>query len=279
MYDLVIFTPSEPTATTERLTITHGPATSTGQILLAGFVDDAEPLLQREMRTLDHIVVSLVTSGRGQYRDERGATEITAPSLTVVKPGHQHWYGTTPGAKWTELFAIVEGPIFDAALATIPTLRSGPRPPAPGTRPEDLAAILRPRRDSPVTPGRVWDLARWLLDALSPATDAESRRLEPAIEALTNFDQPVDLAAIAQACGLGYETFRRRFVREFGKPPLAYRNAERLRTAALLLRATDLPCIEISQRLGYSDQFHLSRRFKARYGQAPTNYRNATRGS
>lgn len=277
MYDLGMPAQSKPIATTERLTITHQPATNAGQILLAGFVDRSEPQLQRQMRTLDHVVVSLVTSGRGLYRDERGTTEITAPTLTIVKPGHRHWYGTRPGEQWSEWFAIVEGPVFDAALATVSELPSGPRPPAPGTRAEDLAAILCPRQNSPVTPGRVWDLARWLADALAPPADAETHRLEPALQALTNFDHPVDLQAIAQECGLSYEAFRRRFVRELGEPPLAYRNAERLRAAALLLRATDLTCGQISERLGFSDQFHLSRRFKARYGQAPTSYRNSTR--
>lgn len=274
MYVLGVAARPESTSGTERLTITQGPDSPAGQILLAGFVDQGEPLLQRHMRTVNHIVVSFVTEGRGLYRDDHATITITAPALTIVEPGHPHWYGTRPGEHWSEWFAIVNGPVFDAALATVPTPKSGPHSPAPGTRPDALAAILHPQPGSTVTSSRVWDLARWLADALTPTVDVASHQLEPALEALHDFDRPVDLHALARRCGLSYETFRRRFAREHGQAPLAYRNTERLRTAALLLRATDLDCSQISERLGYADQFHFSRRFKARYGQAPTHYRN-----
>ncbi|MBQ7363709.1 MAG: helix-turn-helix transcriptional regulator [Clostridia bacterium] len=47
--------------------------------------------------------------------------------------------------------------------------------------------------------------------------------------------------------------------------------------ASELVTNTNLPFLEISERLGFSDQFYFSRRFKQKYGLSPREYRNKTR--
>lgn len=83
----------------------------------------------------------------------------------------------------------------------------------------------------------------------------------------------LEMRDVAAHLDLEYDRFRRVFRDRFGRSPLAFRNDRRLEVAATLLRATNLTCREIARRIGFSDEFHLSRRFRSRYGVSPTGYR------
>ncbi len=262
----------------ERLTISDGHPTRYGRIELAGEVIDAEPILARRLRVIDGIVISVVVLGEGEYRSPGDAPRpISGPTLILVVPGQPHWYGTSPGQRWTERFAVVHGPIFETVI-TATQSRSGPQPLPAGARPDDLADILRERSHAPAAEDQVWALAHWLAGALRESVDDTTRRWNVARQLLTDdFRQPPVLADIADEIGLSYEAFRRQFRERYGRAPLAYRNERRLQSAATMLRLTTLSCQDIAERLGYSDEFHLSRRFKARFGLSPTPYRRSER--
>lgn len=85
----------------------------------------------------------------------------------------------------------------------------------------------------------------------------------------------LDMRRVAADVGLPYDTFRHRFAAEVGQPPLMYRNTRRLQAAAILLRMTDLTLRTIAHTLGYTDEFHLSRRFRAHFGMPPRDYRRS----
>lgn len=120
----------------------------------------------------------------------------------------------------------------------------------------------------------MWALARWLAEALKEPADEEQGRWDHVLELLTaDFRMSPSLQDIAKEVGLTYETFRKRFHTRYGQAPLNYRNERRLEFAATLLRLTTLSCREIAESLGYTDEFHFSRRFKARFGTSPTHFR------
>src|SRR5690349_11974110 len=56
----------------QRITISDGAATPMGQVLLAGEVHDDEPLMPRRLRTMESLIISVVTSGHGRYVDGQG---------------------------------------------------------------------------------------------------------------------------------------------------------------------------------------------------------------
>jgi transcriptional regulator GlxA family with amidase domain len=103
----------------------------------------------------------------------------------------------------------------------------------------------------------------------SPAIAAAADRLADDLTA------SVDMRTVAAEVGLPYDAFRRRFAAEIGQSPLAFRNGRRLQTAATLLRLTDMTHREIARTLGYTDEFHLSRRFRAHFGLPPRDYRRS----
>jgi transcriptional regulator GlxA family with amidase domain len=115
----------------------------------------------------------------------------------------------------------------------------------------------------------------WLLDTEKPDVDPVPSDAIAAAAGLLSSDlgARLDMRTVAVHIGLPYDLFRRRFTRELGESPLAFRNAQRLRVVANLLRDTDMTIREIALALGYTDEFHLSRRFKAHFGQPPRDYR------
>ena len=60
-----------------------------------------------------------------------------------------------------------------------------------------------------------------------------------------------------------------------GTSPGQYHEAERFRKACRLLTDSSRPLGLIARELGYYDVFHFSKRFKARSGVSPTEFRRA----
>jgi AraC-like DNA-binding protein len=226
---------------------------------------------------LPSYVLSVVIDGRGRYRHPDGHEQSIAPgTITIVHPGQPHWYGTRGGARWTELFAVFTGPLFDtlADVGLLPNV--GPRK----LRSFSSAAVLRtilqaPNQSQSDAEHQLLAIADWLVGTsgceagLSPAIATATERLT------TDLTAKADLHAVAADVGLPYNTFRRRFTAEVGQSPLAYRNARRLQSAATLLRFTDMTLRQIAETLGFTDEYHVSRRFRAHFGQPPRDYRNA----
>lgn len=260
--------------------VADGPVTRLGQLVLAGEVIDDEPVMPRSLRVMDAWVLSVVIAAEGFYRDADGRDErIAAGCHTLVPPGFPHTYGTDPGRRWTELFAVFTGPVFDS-LATLGVLApAGPRYPRPAPSVEALRVVLRtPPASARAAEHQLLAIADWLLDAQDPATEPIGLDLTPevatAVDRLGD-DQTarLDLTAVAAEVGLSYDTFRRRFTAQVGQSPSAYRASRRLQTAATLLRVTDLTHREIARLLGFADEFHLSRRFRTQFGVSPRDYR------
>jgi AraC-like DNA-binding protein len=267
------------------IAVSEGPSTRLGQLLLAGEVVDDEPIMPSTLRVMDAYVLSVVLDGEGTYRGADGREERIVPGAhTIVPPGIPHWYGTDPGRRWTELFAVFAGPLFDS-LAGLGLLGvAGPRYPRPTPSIEVLRAVLRtPPRSLRGAEHQLVAMADWLLDA----QDTDQELPDPAISAeisdaagrlAEDLTGSVRLRTVASESGLSYDTFRRRFTAQVGQSPSAFRTGRRLQTAATLLRLTDMTHREIARTLGFADEFHFSRRFRAQFGIAPRDYRRSRPG-
>ncbi len=254
--------------------VSDGPRTRIGHIALTGQVLDAKPMMPLTLRVLDAFVVSLVIAGSGFYAHGDGKIDrIEAPSLTVVPPGEPHTYGTGPGQRWTEWFVVGSGPVWEMLEQTsvLPT-RGGPVRPSAAAHHEDLAAVLQAGPKSQAGAERqLWSIAAWLTSALRGGDEGIWTRAEQLLSA--DLGDKIDLRQVADHVAMSYDLFRHQFAARFGRSPLAYRNERRLEVAATWLRLTTMPNREIAARLGYHDEFHLSRRFREHFGTPPSAYR------
>ena len=81
---------------------------------------------------------------------------------------------------------------------------------------------------------------------------------------------------IARAVHLSREGFIRKFDREMGMTPHAYRIAERASLARAKLRRGEKPAFA-AYDAGFADQSHLGRVFRKAFGTTPARYRQAWR--
>jgi transcriptional regulator GlxA family with amidase domain len=88
-----------------------------------------------------------------------------------------------------------------------------------------------------------------------------------------NLGEPLRMTALARLAGLSTAHFGVLFKEQTGSSPRDYLHLLRIHKACQLLRASNLQIKEIAARLGYQDQFHFSRQFKAFEGVSPSDYR------
>lgn len=84
----------------------------------------------------------------------------------------------------------------------------------------------------------------------------------------------IDLAKLANLTHFSPYHFHRIARAFLGEPIGAYIVRMRLETAAKLLRYTDMPVVEIAERVGYNMPSSLSKAFKLQYNITPIDYRN-----
>jgi AraC-like DNA-binding protein len=80
---------------------------------------------------------------------------------------------------------------------------------------------------------------------------------------------------MAGFAGMSQSNFRRRFEEYAGMPPKLYIDKLKMRMAAELLASSSSTLAQTAAALGYVDQFHFARRFKAIMGSSPGAYRKA----
>jgi AraC-like DNA-binding protein len=105
------------------------------------------------------------------------------------------------------------------------------------------------------------------------ASDVVEKVAQGIIYMNEHLDQPPRVSALAALANLSQAHFSVLFKQQTGCSPRDYLHLLRIHRACQLLRGSTLNVKEIASRLGYQDQFHFSRQFKAFQGLSPTEYR------
>ena len=233
----------------------------------------------------DYFVIGLVESGAQSYR-YRGARHVTpAGQIFLVNPDEPHTgeAATPEGYVYrtlylrTDMLATVAGniggraqiPFFSEAVLCDPL----------------LAELLGRFHDSLTEPGpsaeREWLLLETITRLITSHADTRvaPRRMgkeRPAVSRAREFMEArfandLSLAAIARVAALSPFHFARAFESEVGIPPHAYLEGVRIRKAREFLDRGDT-IVSAALSAGYSDQSHLTRRFKRFLGITPGQY-------
>ncbi|WP_025116924.1 AraC family transcriptional regulator [Lysinibacillus fusiformis] len=92
-----------------------------------------------------------------------------------------------------------------------------------------------------------------------------------------NHHQPLTIEHLAIISGLSSSYFGEAFKRAFGQSATDYLTELRIGHAKQLLRDTDLLLREIARKVGYSDEFYFSRKFKKEVGVSPSAFSKLAR--
>lgn len=127
-------------------------------------------------------------------------------------------------------------------------------------------------------PGRVDALLQLIVDLIQE--DRQRRAMpDPALQDLVSslHEDPLRLQtvdALADHLGIGGSHLRRLFHRHYGSSPKQYLHGLRMDHARYLLSELGLAVKVVAQRLGYSDAFIFSRRYRAHFGRPPSHDRS-----
>jgi len=88
-----------------------------------------------------------------------------------------------------------------------------------------------------------------------------------------HYDQDAPVAAMLARSGLTERTFKRRFAKATGLPPLEYVHTLRLEEAKQMLETGELPVEAVANEVGYEDASFFGRLFRRKVGLTPAQYR------
>ena len=102
----------------------------------------------------------------------------------------------------------------------------------------------------------------------------EPKLARAVLAVLENPAASYSVESLASLAHMSRAAFAERFSSIFGQGPMDFVQRVRLRIAARLLTATDLPVKVIASSIGYASRSAFSRVFEATYGSAPSDYRS-----
>lgn len=227
----------------------------------------------------DEFVIGANIVGREHIWLDRRNLEAERGQVTLYNPGEVQ-AADARGEPWSFVSLYVE----PRAIARLAALDPAVVFARPILRDEVLADLVRVRAghalQSDIGDGEamegIVDLLGRLLDAAGSRRPAADRAVGPEVSRvaerlLDEMAAPPRLEDLAEAEGLTPVQLVRAFTRARGLPPFAWLNTERLRQARrALLRGERLS--HLAADLGFADQAHLTRRFKAMFGVPPATW-------
>ena len=115
---------------------------------------------------------------------------------------------------------------------------------------------------------------------LTPASQAHGGLSAGALRRVREYvqlhlNESINLSMLAAVAGLSMHHFAREFKQSAGVTPHHYLIQKRIERAQQMLAQTDLSLAEIAYAVGFSDQGHLARHFRALLGTTPREFRRS----
>lgn len=242
-------------------------------------------LPKRPMRVFGHYALVYITQGRGTLQDAQGLyRQVQAGDLIFIFPEIGHTYGPADGQFWDEIWIAFDGPVFDLWRDSKHLDDANPilhlEPVDFWTRQLTDVVWSVPDLGKESALVRVCRLQQFIADARKHAsfrnsTNNHTAWLAQAKQLLESSGaQKPSYHDIAAQLGISYDGFRKRFTKEMGISPDRHYNRYRMSQVCELLVSEQLALREIAYRLGFSDEYHLSKRFKQMIGMSPSEFRN-----
>ncbi|WP_371664237.1 helix-turn-helix domain-containing protein [Streptomyces sp. NBC_00280] len=250
----------------------------------------------------------LLTQGAAEARAGAGDLVVLGPGVPhryLVRPGARHWrfwwahcQARPSWTAWLSPYAVGDGmyvvapvpeALHDRMATAFARMLSDARWPGSDTRPPGSASAsaVQAAPDGPTAVAHgaaARELALCSLEEIVLLASAAARPLpqRPGVdhrvsraEALIAADPaaPHTVRSLAEEVALSPSRFAHLFTEQLGRSPMRALREARLRHAARLLEATDLPVERVAFASGFASPFHFNRVFRERHGTPPGAYR------
>jgi AraC-like DNA-binding protein len=236
----------------------------------------------------DYVSIAVVVAGSFKYRSSRGAVVLSSGSLLLgsadesFECDHEHGSGDRcvsfnyEPAFFERLAADSAG---RGASLKFPAHRLPELPSLIPLTTEAQLGLHRPR--SVNFEELALELAGRVLTTLSGSpvsmkgtTFRDERRIATAVRFMDlHFRRPLSLEELSSLVGISPYHFLRTFKHVVGLTPHQFILRRRLREAALRLRTTADPVLDIALDAGFGDLSNFNHTFRAAFGTTPTQYR------
>jgi AraC-like DNA-binding protein len=251
------------------------------------FVCSAGPQHRRFEEQHASVCIAAVLQGSFQYRTTQGAATLVPGALLLGNPGHCFECGHDHASGDHCLSFHFDPDCFEAIVAAIPGIRTATFtvarvPPLIALTPVVAAAELACFAADPACLEEVaFDLAGSVATLLADRpetrhlpTNRDERRIAGALQRIeAQADQQLSLAALARDAAMSRYHFLRTFHCVVGLTPHQFLLRTRLHRAAVELRRSARPVLDIALEAGFGDLSTFNRRFRATMGATPSHYR------
>lgn len=272
--------PSNDPISATRMLFRNDSISPVGGILDCGYIRRGSGV-PGGSRVLGRYAFVYLVTGRGEYRDRAVRSCISAGDFILLMPDEPHWYGPSePGQAFDTLHAIFDGPAFRSWIADgieqhgspvwqlhpvqywLRTIEESLGTGNHGSRSEGVAECIALQQ---------------LLHTIVFASQQEDPDVQWLQRAKKRLLATRDESLAARELGFSREGFRKRFKRIHRTTPTRFMWAQTIDDVCQLLATTTHSLREIARLTGFSDEFHLSRRFKESVGVPPSEYRRRYR--
>ncbi|MDA3810467.1 MAG: AraC family transcriptional regulator [Spirochaetaceae bacterium] len=256
----------------------------TGEQLGFGFMHKKNRKIDEENSIFRFYSMVYVIRGTGMYIDDSGNKYPLSPGSIFQRfPGISHSTYIDPRSNWSECYMDFGINIF-ALLSSLNIINK--EKPVHKIHPDITIEIeifhnlMRLKNSGEhQLPELIIKSMELLRSILSRSINLEKNFLplniiEKSCSDFTSaYRERIDIKEYCQRQGWGYESFRKFFKNEIGISPGKYLVRRRIDMACQILMGSDKLISEISENLGYKNQYEFSAQFKKLIGISPNNYR------
>jgi len=229
--------------------------------------------------------VGIVDAGCATFHHPGGPQQVRAGSVVLIEPGVVHSCNPLPGKLWSYRMLFIESEWLRNAVARAWGLAAPPDGLEWISRSIEDSAIAhwvdrwcRPVTSQAAAQALATELPRWVAGQTRAGQPWDwahvPAELIPALAAMqSGHEMRLTVQTLAEACGMSSSRFIRRFQAACGMTPGSYLQNLRVNGARRLL-SQGIPLADAAHAMGFADQAHLQRAFKAHHAMTPGNYRS-----
>ena len=256
------------------------------QVASIGWIPRKQGLIDRPFFTYNF---SIILTGSGVFRAGSQDYEISAPAVITQRPDTPMHYG--PHDQWSELFFIFSPDFINPLkqenlwqdeswwwpLSSLTSLQN-----EVNSLLALMETVINQQQSTQFIADKIDRIAlRIILETRlnqgSSDKTKDHRRAINEVQALfeANYQSDHHVDELARQHNLSPTHFRRLWQQQIGCSPQQYLHQVRMRSAARMLAAGQMPIQEIAAAVGHQDPLYFSKRFRTFFKSSPSEYRNA----